>query len=168
MASHAAPSATAAAATGPLTLTIRCTNDHRFPLVISDAAPASVTVGEVKRRIAQHEKAPANAQPENQRLIFAGRVLKDADTLDAAKLTKDCTIHLVVARAAAPAAPAATPAAAPTAAHAAPTAPVAGQQQPHLPPLSAFAPMGLGREGRAEPEYSHLRQGEPVRAAWPA
>ena len=52
------------------------------------------TIAELKRKIQTHEKIP----PDQQQLIFAGKVLEDYQTLESYNIESDATLHLFVRR----------------------------------------------------------------------
>ncbi|KAI9205427.1 uncharacterized protein BJ171DRAFT_598531 [Polychytrium aggregatum] len=95
-----------------ITVHIKSSNDNKFPVSVdSDAA-----VSELKAKIAEQLASTPNPTPaESLRLIFAGRVLKDEQTLSECKVADGHTIHMVRGNAprAAPATPASAAAPAP-------------------------------------------------------
>ena len=104
----------------------------------------SMTVEEVKCLAME----PSGLEPEHMKVIFKGRILKDADTMESVHVTSGCTMHIVksmpsvgAARpAASPAAvpvPAAVPAAAAVPAPESTTAPAAAAPTPDLGGLMA-------------------------------
>jgi ubiquilin len=105
-----------------ITIHVRTSKGDRFTI----ATTASHTVAALK---AQIEEA-SSTKAEQQRLIFSGRVLKDADVLSAVGVKDGVTVHLVKGAAPSPASsapaqpPAATPLAAPSATSAPPAAPI--------------------------------------------
>ncbi|KAL1917819.1 uncharacterized protein VTP21DRAFT_3653 [Calcarisporiella thermophila] len=68
-------------------LTIKCSNDTKYQIEIE----TSKTVLELKQAIAEK----SDTAVERQRLIYSGRVLKDADTLESYKIQDGHTIHMV-------------------------------------------------------------------------
>ncbi|KAG0265976.1 hypothetical protein DFQ27_000226 [Actinomortierella ambigua] len=76
----------------PITINVKASNDQKYVISILTSA----TVLEFKEEIAKKCETPA----ERQRLIYSGRVLKDADTLDTYKIAEGHTVHMV--RSAAP------------------------------------------------------------------
>lgn len=71
-------------------ITVKCSNEANLSIEFNEAD----TVLDLKNKI----KDKAGDDPTTQRLIFAGRVLKDADPISTYKITNDSTIHLVRAR----------------------------------------------------------------------
>ncbi|EPZ33205.1 Ubiquilin domain-containing protein [Rozella allomycis CSF55] len=65
------------------------------------------TIATIKQKI----KEKANVEPQNQRIIFSGKILKDEDTVQSVKLAEGNTMHLV--KLSKPAASASTTTAAP-------------------------------------------------------
>ncbi|KAF1988599.1 hypothetical protein K402DRAFT_391820 [Aulographum hederae CBS 113979] len=72
-----------------LTFNVKGASDAKYVLTL----PSSTTIADVKTKLASpdHSSLPA----ERQRLIFSGRILKDHDTLEGAKVKDGHTIHLV-------------------------------------------------------------------------
>ncbi|GFE54338.1 ubiquitin family protein, putative [Babesia ovis] len=70
-----------------INVTIKISGGETF---VVEAEP-TMTVLELKAKCADR----AGATPENQRLIFKGRIVKDEDTLDSLKVEDGNTIHLV-------------------------------------------------------------------------
>ena len=68
---------------------IKSSNDARYNLTV----PLSITVLELKQKLSTPEYA--DIPPDRQRLIYSGRVLKDADTLNSYKIKEGNTVHLV-------------------------------------------------------------------------
>ncbi|XAR73687.1 hypothetical protein NMG60_11007750 [Bertholletia excelsa] len=75
------------AAGGGVTVHIRCSNGSKFSVQIS----LDSTVGSFKSIVAQHCDIP----PDQQRLIYKGRILKDDQALESYGLEADHTVHLV-------------------------------------------------------------------------
>ncbi|KAF9283900.1 hypothetical protein BGZ68_005050, partial [Mortierella alpina] len=84
--------------TSTITINVKASNENKYEITISPAA----TVLEFKTKISEKCDLPA----ERIRLIYSGRVLKDADTLESYKVQEGHTIHMV--RGAAPAGTTAT------------------------------------------------------------
>lgn len=72
-----------------LTFTVKAGNDKKLSVTIA----ASATVADLKSKLAAPDQA--DVQPERQRLIYSGRVLKDHDTLASYKIQDGNTVHLV-------------------------------------------------------------------------
>lgn len=70
-----------------LNITVKSSGDKKYSVSISPQA----TILELKEKIATESDVPAG----NQRLIYSGRVLKDADTVENYKIQSGHTIHLV-------------------------------------------------------------------------
>ncbi|RUS14732.1 ubiquitin-related domain-containing protein, partial [Jimgerdemannia flammicorona] len=70
-----------------INVTVKCSNDTKYVVTIDPAK----TVLQFKDAIATQADTPA----ERQRLIYSGRVLKDADTLDSYKIADGHTVHMV-------------------------------------------------------------------------
>ncbi|KAJ3265604.1 hypothetical protein HDU77_004612 [Chytriomyces hyalinus] len=112
--------------------------------VFTIEAEASLTVAQVKGKIAEAQGFAA----ENQKLIFAGKILSDDATIEGSKISeKDFIVCMVTKPKAAPApAPVAAPAPAPVEAAPAPPvaaaapAPVSEQASVAQPPAAAAAP----------------------------
>ncbi|RKP07630.1 hypothetical protein THASP1DRAFT_16770 [Thamnocephalis sphaerospora] len=77
MSSSTAPEGSSPA-TDAITVHVKCSNDVKLPIAIAPSA----TVLELKQALADKVDCP----PERQRLIYSGRVLKDADTLNSYKV----------------------------------------------------------------------------------
>jgi ubiquilin len=73
----------------PITFNVKSSNDAKFTVTI----PLSATVLELKEKLST--KDYADLPPERQRLIYSGRVLKDADTLATYNVKPGNTVHLV-------------------------------------------------------------------------
>ncbi|KAL9584976.1 MAG: hypothetical protein Q9212_001798 [Teloschistes hypoglaucus] len=78
-----------AAEEAPITFNIKSSSDAKYVLTL----PLSITVLDLKNKLATSEYA--DIPPERQRLIYSGRVLKDADTLASYKIKEGNTVHLV-------------------------------------------------------------------------
>ncbi|OZJ02197.1 hypothetical protein BZG36_04755 [Bifiguratus adelaidae] len=70
-----------------ININVKCSNDTKYVIAIEP----SKTVLEFKQAIAEQSDTPA----ERQRLIYSGRVLKDADTLESYKVQDGHTVHMV-------------------------------------------------------------------------
>jgi ubiquilin len=70
-----------------ITVNVKSSNDQKYSVTID----TSKTVLEFKQAIA--EKCDTAA--ERQRLIYAGKVLKDNDTLETYKIAEGNTVHMV-------------------------------------------------------------------------
>lgn len=70
-----------------ISIKIKIANEAAFPLTVH----TSDTVLTLKELI--HQDGPGDIHPDNQRLIFSGKVLKNEQTLE--MLYDGCTIHLV-------------------------------------------------------------------------
>ncbi|KAJ2440062.1 hypothetical protein GGF42_007750, partial [Coemansia sp. RSA 2424] len=73
-----------------VTLTIKCSGEKRLELTVGD--PQTTKVLELKTLIA--EKL-ADTPVTSQRLIFAGRILKDDDMLGSYNVVEGSTVHMV-------------------------------------------------------------------------
>ncbi|KAI4254133.1 MAG: hypothetical protein LQ352_003268 [Teloschistes flavicans] len=73
----------------PVTFNIKSSSDAKYVLTL----PLSLTVLDLKNKLATTEYA--DIPSERQRLIYSGRVLKDADTLASYKIKEGNTVHLV-------------------------------------------------------------------------
>ncbi|KAI8896471.1 hypothetical protein BC833DRAFT_597401 [Globomyces pollinis-pini] len=133
----------------PINVKIKCSNESAFSISIDSEAK----VLELKEAITTHFKDTSPTAPTDQRLIFAGKVLKDEESLAVYKLSEGNTVHLVRANkpkaaAPAPAAAASTPAVSSTPAAAAPPVNpfnMFGQSpQGGFPSMGAGMPMGGG------------------------
>lgn len=81
----------------PITVTIKASNDKKYSIEID----TDKTVLELKQQV----ESVASIEPARQRLIYSGRVLsKDDEKIDTYKVKDGNTIHLVQAKAPAPAA----------------------------------------------------------------
>ncbi|KAH8497765.1 hypothetical protein Peur_073046 [Populus x canadensis] len=118
---------------GAVVINIRCSNGAKFTVRTS----LESTVGVFKSLLAQNCDVP----PDQQRLIYKGRILKDDQTLHSYGLQADHTIHMVRGFSPAPSAPAPAPAPTP--------APVAAAN-PANPDTTTGVTRGVGsNEGRA-------------------
>lgn len=72
-----------------LTFNVKASNDAKYILTL----PASTTVADLKAKLSTSEYA--DVPVDRLRLIYSGRVLKDADTLESYKIKDGHTIHLV-------------------------------------------------------------------------
>jgi ubiquilin len=79
----------AAAEESPVTFHVKSSSDAKYTLTLN----LSLTVLELKNKLAGSDYADTPA--DRQRLIYSGRVLKDADTLASHKIKDGHTIHLV-------------------------------------------------------------------------
>lgn len=68
---------------------VKSSNDVKFPISLAGSA----TVADLKQKLSGSDYA--DAPVDRLRLIFSGRVLKDADTISASKVKEGHTIHLV-------------------------------------------------------------------------
>ena len=73
----------------PVTFNVKSSNDSKYVLT----TPLSLTVLDLKQKLSTSDYA--DIPPERQRLIYSGRVLKDADTLASYKIKEGNTVHLV-------------------------------------------------------------------------
>ena len=73
----------------PITFNIKSSSDAKYVLTL----PLSTTVLDLKTKLSTPEYA--DTPPDRQRLIYSGRVLKDADTLASYKIKEGNTVHLV-------------------------------------------------------------------------
>ena len=73
----------------PITFNIKSSSDAKYVLTL----PFSTSVLDLKAKLSTSEYA--DLPPERQRLIYSGRVLKDADTLATYKIKDGHTVHLV-------------------------------------------------------------------------
>ena len=73
----------------PLTFNVKSSNDAKYTITM----PSSATVSALKEKLSTKDYADLPA--ERQRLIYSGRVLKDADTLGSYKIKEGNTVHLV-------------------------------------------------------------------------
>jgi ubiquilin len=72
-----------------VTFTIKSSSEAKYNVTL----PLSATVLELKAKLSTSDYA--DLPSERQRLIYSGRVLKDADTLGSYKIKEGHTIHLV-------------------------------------------------------------------------
>jgi ubiquilin len=72
-----------------ITFNVKAANDAKYVITL----PTTSTVADLKTKLSTSEFA--DIPTERQRLIYSGRVLKDADTLAVTKLKDGHTIHLV-------------------------------------------------------------------------
>ncbi|ODV94164.1 hypothetical protein PACTADRAFT_86383 [Pachysolen tannophilus NRRL Y-2460] len=70
-----------------ITITIKSSGDKKYSLTVLP----SLTIAELKEKISHEADVPT----DRQRLIYSGRVLKDADTVASYKIQSGHTIHLV-------------------------------------------------------------------------
>ena len=73
----------------PISFNVKSSSDAKYNLTL----PLSTTVADLKEKLASSDYADIPA--ERQRLIYSGRVLKDADTLNSYKIKDGHTVHLV-------------------------------------------------------------------------
>lgn len=73
----------------PVTFTVKSSNDAKYSITVL----LSSTVSELKEKLSSKEYA--DLPVERQRLIYSGRVLKDADSLGSYKIKEGHTVHLV-------------------------------------------------------------------------
>ncbi|KAI9848287.1 MAG: hypothetical protein M1837_000551 [Sclerophora amabilis] len=73
----------------PITFNVKSSNEAKYALTL----PKSTTILDLKNKLAGSDYADIAA--DRQRLIYSGRVLKDADTLGSHKIQDGHTIHLV-------------------------------------------------------------------------
>ncbi|KAI5967772.1 hypothetical protein KGF57_000289 [Candida theae] len=91
-----------------ITVTIKSSGDKKYEVTFNP----SIKISELKELIAEKSSIPASSQ----RLIYSGKVLKDAETAESYKIQNSHTIHLVKsANTASASAPAPASASAPTA-----------------------------------------------------
>lgn len=81
--------ATAAGEDAPITFNVKSSSGPK----ISVSMPLSATVADLKTKLAESDMA--NVPVPSQRLIYSGKVLKDAETLETYKVKEGNTIHLV-------------------------------------------------------------------------
>ena len=72
-----------------ITFNVKSSSDSKYLLTL----PLTTTVADLKSTLSTSEYA--DIPPERQRLIYSGRVLKDADTLATCKIKDGNTVHLV-------------------------------------------------------------------------
>lgn len=73
----------------PITFNVKSSSDAKYVLTV----PLSMTVSDLKTKLSGSDYA--DIPPDRQRLIYSGRVLKDADTLSTYKIKEGNTVHLV-------------------------------------------------------------------------
>ncbi|KAF9997220.1 hypothetical protein BGZ80_009958 [Entomortierella chlamydospora] len=71
----------------PITINVKASNDQRYVISIS----LTETVLQLKLKVTENCDTPA----ERMRLIYSGRVLKDADLLETYKIVDGNTVHMV-------------------------------------------------------------------------
>lgn len=72
-----------------VTFNVKSSSDQKYTFTL----PATTTVADLKEKLSSSEYADTPA--DRQRLIYSGRVLKDADTLGSYKIKDGNTVHLV-------------------------------------------------------------------------
>jgi ubiquilin len=80
---------TATADEAPITFNVKSSSDAKYVVTV----PLTLTVLDLKQKLAGPEYA--DIPPEQQRLIYSGRVLKDPDSLASYKIKEGNTVHLV-------------------------------------------------------------------------
>lgn len=73
----------------PVTFNVKSSSEAKYVLTV----PLTTTVIDLKTKLSSSEYA--DIPPDRQRLIYSGRVLKDADTLASYKIKEGNTVHLV-------------------------------------------------------------------------
>ncbi|KAI4128518.1 MAG: hypothetical protein LQ338_002688 [Usnochroma carphineum] len=73
----------------PVSFNVKSSSDARYTITV----PLSTTVLDLKNKLSTSDYADIPA--DRQRLIYSGRVLKDADTLASYKIKEGNTVHLV-------------------------------------------------------------------------
>ncbi len=73
----------------PITFNVKSSSEAKYVLTI----PLATTVLDLKMKLSGSDYA--DIPPDRQRLIYSGRVLKDADTLGSYKIKEGNTVHLV-------------------------------------------------------------------------
>lgn len=73
----------------PVTFNIKSSSDAKYVLTL----PLTITVLDLKKKLSGSDYA--DIPTDRQRLIYSGRVLKDADTLSTYKIKEGNTVHLV-------------------------------------------------------------------------
>ncbi|KAJ3323025.1 hypothetical protein HDV06_002471 [Boothiomyces sp. JEL0866] len=116
----------------PISIKIKCSNESAFSVSVDSEA----TTLQLKTEISKHFEGSNPTPVEQQRLIFAGKVLKDEESLTVYKVQEGNTIHLVRGNAPKATAPLSSPAAATTTPAANPLAPPASN------PMSMFGAPG--------------------------
>jgi ubiquilin len=88
--SHAQePSSESAEGERQVTFTVKASNDQKFVLTV----PVTTSIADLKTKLSTSEYADVPA--ERIRLIYSGRVLKDADNLGTYKVLDGNTVHMV-------------------------------------------------------------------------
>lgn len=72
-----------------LTFNVKASSDAKHVVTV----PSSMTVLDLKKKLSTPDYA--DIPPERQRLIYSGRVMKDADALATYKIKDGNTVHLV-------------------------------------------------------------------------
>lgn len=73
----------------PVTFNVKSSSDAKYVLTV----PLTMSVIDLKTKLSSSEYA--DIPPDRQRLIYSGRVLRDADTLSTYKIKEGNTVHLV-------------------------------------------------------------------------
>ena len=73
----------------PITFNIKSSSDAKYVMTL----PLTTTVLDLKQKLSSSDYA--DIPPDRQRLIYSGRVLKDADALSVYKIKEGNTVHLV-------------------------------------------------------------------------
>lgn len=73
----------------PVTFNVKSSSDAKYTITLA----LSTTVLDLKNKLSNSEYA--DIPPDRQRLIYSGRVLKDADSLASYKIKEGNTVHLV-------------------------------------------------------------------------
>ncbi|KAL9053979.1 MAG: hypothetical protein Q9206_003730 [Seirophora lacunosa] len=73
----------------PVTFNVKSSSDAKYTITLA----LSTTVLDLKNKLSTSEYA--DIPPDRQRLIYSGRVLKDADSLASYKIKEGNTVHLV-------------------------------------------------------------------------
>jgi ubiquilin len=75
----------------PISVKIKCSNETAFSITVD----STETVSALKTLIEKHFELTTPTPSSSQRLIFAGKVLKDDDTLESYKLQEGNTYYRV-------------------------------------------------------------------------